>query len=358
MRISLCMIVKDAADTLERCLLSVDGVADEVVVVDTGSTDDSREIARRYGARVEEFAWVDDFAAARNFAFAQATMDYVFWLDADDVVSREDRQAMLDLKRTLAADTDAVSMRYLWLDEAGECVASWRRLRWVRRGRYQWVGFVHEDLVGQGRVWDSEIAITHRPGKRRETDRNLRMYERRMGMSAAWTPRDWLYYGHECFDHGRYAQALAVYDKYLAMGVGWQEDVLMVHGRVCDCWLALGQPTRARAAALQAMVQAEPRAELCCRLGYAWMQEQHWAAAAAWYRMATELRRPANPWAMCLEACWTWLPHIQLCVCYYHLGDLAASYRHNELARQYHPHHPLVLANKQWLEERLGLRCV
>jgi glycosyltransferase involved in cell wall biosynthesis len=80
------MIVKDEEKNLGACLESVRGIFDEIIVVDTGSKDRTIEIARSFGALVFEFAWVDDFAAARNEALAHATGDYVFWLDADDVV--------------------------------------------------------------------------------------------------------------------------------------------------------------------------------------------------------------------------------------------------------------------------------
>ena len=98
-RVSLTMIVRDEESNLPHCLESVRGIFDEIVVVDTGSVDRTREIARGFGAQVFEFAWVDDFAAARNVALSHATGDYAFWLDADDVVDppeREKLRALLD----------------------------------------------------------------------------------------------------------------------------------------------------------------------------------------------------------------------------------------------------------------------
>lgn len=92
--ISLCMIVKNEEDVLERCLRSAEGVADEIIIADTGSTDQTKEIARRCGAKVYDFVWKDDFAAARNFAFSKATCDYLFWLDADDVVPEQTRRGL------------------------------------------------------------------------------------------------------------------------------------------------------------------------------------------------------------------------------------------------------------------------
>ena len=90
-RVSLTMIVKNEEDHLPHCLESVRGVFDEIVVVDTGSSDRTREIAREFGAKVFDFPWIDDFAAARNEALSHATGDYVFWLDADDLVEPAER---------------------------------------------------------------------------------------------------------------------------------------------------------------------------------------------------------------------------------------------------------------------------
>ena len=66
--ISACLIVKDESSVLQRCLSSLKGVADEIVVVDTGSTDNTKEMASKYTEKVFDFEWCDDFSAARNFA--------------------------------------------------------------------------------------------------------------------------------------------------------------------------------------------------------------------------------------------------------------------------------------------------
>jgi len=94
--ISLVMIVRDEEATLGRCLGSIHGLVDEIVVVDTGSTDRTVEIAESYGAVVSHFTWVDDFAAARNFSLAQATHPWRIILDADDwVLDREQASTIL-----------------------------------------------------------------------------------------------------------------------------------------------------------------------------------------------------------------------------------------------------------------------
>ncbi|HWY86284.1 MAG TPA: glycosyltransferase, partial [Gemmataceae bacterium] len=98
--VSLCMIVKNEEDNLPACLASVSGLTDEIIVVDTGSTDRTREIARDAGAKVFEFPWVDSFSAARNESIRHASGQWIFWMDADDRLDDENREK---LKRLFAS---------------------------------------------------------------------------------------------------------------------------------------------------------------------------------------------------------------------------------------------------------------
>ena len=99
-RLSLCMIVKNEGQNLPRCLASVKPFVDEMIVVDTGSQDDTPEIAVQYGAKVKTFKWIDDFAAARNYALSQVSGEWVLVLDADEelVVGAEDFRERLNLQ--------------------------------------------------------------------------------------------------------------------------------------------------------------------------------------------------------------------------------------------------------------------
>lgn len=110
--ISLCMIVKNEEKLLARCLDSVADIMDELIIVDTGSTDRTKEIAARYTDKVYEFAWINDFAAARNFAFSRASMEYIYSADADEVLDEENRGLFLRLKETLLPEIDIVQMYY------------------------------------------------------------------------------------------------------------------------------------------------------------------------------------------------------------------------------------------------------
>ncbi len=82
--LSVCMIVRDEEKVLSRCLKSVEGIADELIVVDTGSKDNTITIAKDFDARVFHFEWCDDFAAARNESLKHATGDWILQIDADE----------------------------------------------------------------------------------------------------------------------------------------------------------------------------------------------------------------------------------------------------------------------------------
>ena len=96
--LSLCMIVKDEEKVLKRCLDSVKDIVDEIIIVDTGSHDKTKDIAKQYTDKLYDFKWIDDFSKARNFSFSKATKDYIIWLDADDVILEDDRIKLLNLK--------------------------------------------------------------------------------------------------------------------------------------------------------------------------------------------------------------------------------------------------------------------
>lgn len=106
MRLSVCMIVRDEEKQIVDCLEGLKGIADEVIVVDTGSSDNTPELAKAWGAKVFEFKWINDFAAARNESLKHATGDYILWLDADDRIPLEERGKFLKWKEALPKEKD------------------------------------------------------------------------------------------------------------------------------------------------------------------------------------------------------------------------------------------------------------
>jgi glycosyltransferase involved in cell wall biosynthesis len=112
-RVSLCMIARDEEANLDACLKSVDCLFEDIVVVDTGSSDRTAEIARGHGAMVVPFAWTENFAAARNESLRQAAGDFLFWLDADERVDEENRRKLRTLVSNLRDEKVGYLMRQL-----------------------------------------------------------------------------------------------------------------------------------------------------------------------------------------------------------------------------------------------------
>jgi glycosyltransferase involved in cell wall biosynthesis len=149
--VSLTVIARDEEKNLPKCLESVRGIFDEIVVVDTGSVDRTREVAREFGAKVFEFAWVDDFAAARNAALGHATGDCVFWLDADDVIEPDQREKLRVLLDRLRKGEEAAYVVRCACDpgadgSGGETVVDHIRL-FPLRPDVRWTYRVHEQIL-------------------------------------------------------------------------------------------------------------------------------------------------------------------------------------------------------------------
>jgi tetratricopeptide (TPR) repeat protein len=148
-RVSLCMIVKNEADKLAAALRSVADLVDEMVVVDTGSADATRQVAAGCGARVVDFTWVDDFSAARNESLRQATGDWAFWLDADEWLDEDNRRKLRDLFAALGDGRLAYVMRQF--SDAGDGTGSAMAVDQVRLFRLdpavRWEYRVHEQIL-------------------------------------------------------------------------------------------------------------------------------------------------------------------------------------------------------------------
>jgi glycosyltransferase involved in cell wall biosynthesis len=96
-RLSLCMIVKDEEERIGNCLDSIKGIVDEMIIVDTGSSDETVTICKSFGAQVFHFPWNGSFADARNYGLDRATGDWILWLDADEKVDNSDAYKLRDI---------------------------------------------------------------------------------------------------------------------------------------------------------------------------------------------------------------------------------------------------------------------
>ncbi|MBJ6362725.1 glycosyltransferase [Paenibacillus sp. GCM10012307] len=357
--ISLCMIVRNEENSLAKCLAGVAGIADEIIIVDTGSTDKTKEIAKSFGAKIYDFKWIDDFAAARNYSFSKATKEYILWLDADDTIEEKDQKLLRELKTTLAPEYNSVSMPYnLAFDGEGNVVSSLRRNRVVRRDRqFQWIGPVHEYLAVFGPIFPSDACITHKKDKE-HTDRNLRIYRKRAEQGEEFSPRDLYYYANELRDHGLNEEAVDYYGRFLNTGQGWIEDNFQACLKGAECWAKQGNKEQEFQWLCKTLLYDKPRSEFSCRLGAYLFERGDYNQAVYWYDLALRLPENKDNMGMTNKAASTWLPHLQLCLCYDRLGQHKKASYHNELALTFYPSHPSMLYNRDYFKELLGNQYV
>ena len=124
--ISLCIIVKDEAKFLRACLESVKDLVDEIIIVDTGSTDTTKAIALEFTKKVFDFPWIDDFSAARNEALKHATGDWILTLDADEVIAKEDHDKILQAVQ----DKEATAFFVFHRDYTNKPISGFAKERW------------------------------------------------------------------------------------------------------------------------------------------------------------------------------------------------------------------------------------
>ncbi|RAV04562.1 glycosyltransferase [Paenibacillus sp. YN15] len=355
--VSLCMIVKNEEEALERCLSSVKDLVDEIVIADTGSTDKTREVAASFGAVIVEFPWIDDFAAARNHVFSKATKEYIMWLDADDIILAKDRQLLAETLYTLNPAIDSVTMPYnIGVNANGKVSYSLRRNRIVRRERgFRWIGAVHEYLEVFGNIVHSEAAVTHRKEKA-YTDRNLQIYRKQQAAGKDFSIRDLYYFANELRDNQLFEEAAVYYKKFLATGLGWVEDQINACLKLSACYSRMYEQDKALQALFRSFHFDKPRAEACCRIGKFFYDQspKRLDQAIYWYELATVLPKPKGALAFVEHDAWTWLPLLNLCLCYDQLGQYEKANEYNNRALAYNPEHPSMLHNKKYFEGKFA----
>lgn len=351
--ISLCMIVKNEEEVIGRCLASVKDIVDEINIVDTGSTDQTKEIVKQYTNRLFDFKWIDDFAAARNYSFEQATKEYILWLDADDVFTDDDRDKLMQLKKSLDHSYDAISMKYhLAFDENGNVTYLLRRYRLVnRKKQFKWIGQVHEFLAVEGNLLDSDVAVSHLPLSH-DSNRNLSIYQKMIDDGKQLSPRDTFYFANELMDHAKYDDAITYYELFLQSNQGWIEDNIRACFKLADCYYELGNNHQTLLSTLRTLSYDIPRPEACCRIGYYFMEQNKNIEAIYWYKEALNYKN--NELLSFQNTNFsTWLPHLQLCVLYDRIQEHRIAYSHNEEARKYRPTDERIIANKKYFEQIL-----
>ena len=283
-------------------------------------------------------------------------MDYWMWLDADDVIEPEDRERFLFLKNSLPPQTDVVMMRYhTSFDEAGNPLFTYYRERLVRRlAGLAWQGAVHETIAPVGHVVYCEAAVSHRKTGPGDPDRNLRIFEKLLFENKELSPREQFYYARELTYHGRDEEAADLFEEFLASGNGWVENEIEACRDLAQCYERLKQPEQAFLALVKSLRFGPPRAEACCDLGKFFFDRSDFSTAAFWYGQALECKRDDAAGGFVIPDCYGVTPCLQLCVCWYRLGDPEKAEEYNERAGSLKPENPAYLYNRAFFEKARG----
>lgn len=294
--ISLCMIVKNEEKILARCLDSIVGLMDEIIIVDTGSTDATKKIAARYTDKIYDFTWIDDFSAARNFAFSKATREYIYTADADEVVDSDNYEKFRLLKEAMMPEIEIVQMKYGNQLQNGTVYnfdEEYRPKLFKRLREFIWEEPIHEMVRLHPIVFDSDIVITHLP-ENSHAKRDLMTFAKHMEKGLRLSKRL----------HGMYAREL-----YL---VGDEEDLTRAKGFFMESG---ADPERSRDEMMEAccvvakaarlagdeitffkyttkVIAMEGCSEICCELGHFYEENGDLAEAALWYYNAVYQTAP------------------------------------------------------------------
>lgn len=288
--ISVCMIVKNEEAVLARCLDCLRPIADEIIIVDTGSSDQTKQIAAQYTDTVYDFEWNDDFSAARNFSFSKASKDYIYIADADEVIDAENQLNFLRLKENLSGETELVQMKYanqLQFDCTYNFDVEYRPKLFKRLREFHWIDPIHESVNLNVKIFDSDIVVTHLP-QAMHAVRDFSIFRKITDKGKDLSPKIHGMYARELYIAGTDADFLAAYP-YFEQTLH-DENKSVKETRASQCIVARASRLKNDQftffkTALKGVI-ANPAAELCCELGDYYFAEHDFEEAATWYYTA------------------------------------------------------------------------
>jgi tetratricopeptide (TPR) repeat protein len=366
--ISMVMIARNEERNVEPCFSSWWDHVDEIVLVDTGSTDRTVETATRFARKrkalhklkLGRFEWADDFAAARNYAHSLASGEWHCWCDLDDEIAGAEH--LRDLAASAPADVQALMFDYEYArDQAGNVICTLRRERLVRAGSSEWFGRVHEaqkldgqvQLVPAGRVvWRHRKQAGDTP-----SDRNLQILER-WAQDEPANGRVIQYLGTERAGNGLHAEAVEAYRQYLQLSGEPEEHRAQVWRKLACSLIALERVEEAFRAGVEALAENPTWPDCYLTLAQtAYIKGEHvkvleWAAEAI-RRGQPDSLLILNPLDYTVE------PRVAMAGSLAALGRLDEAIGCAEQALAVVPEHPLLAPTyRQWLVERKRSKTV
>ncbi len=299
MKISLCLIVKDEEKTLAKCVMSYAGLFDELVIVDTGSSDGTKQIARKLGAAIYDFTWHNDFSAARNFCLSKVKMPWVMMVDADDFIKPEVRDRLHLFLKKISADIDIICLPYLFPTESNSSVVIYKPRLWKTAIGLKYRLPVHEYLElkpGSLKIIRFDAPIVHGRNPKnykKSLGRNLKILEEEIKRHPDEN-RLLFYLGHDHHFTGAIDDAIFWYQKFIDSAPKNRDELNRVHFWQGCCYLQKGLKKEAKHCFRKAIKANGNFIEPHIVLGDMAMRDKKNLAAIQYYVMAAQCRMPVT----------------------------------------------------------------
>lgn len=334
--ISVCMIVKNEEQTLGSCLDSLESIADEIIIVDTGSTDRTKEIAARYTGKIYDYKWDDDFSAARNFSVSKACCDYIYIADADEIIDEGNQLRFRQLKRAILPEVEVVEMAYsnqLSFNTTSNFDMEFRPKLFRRLRPFQFVDPIHEVLRTDPIVYRSNVVVQHHPTGSHGS-RDLELLARHVERGMRFSSRLEMMYARELMIVGGIDdfRAARPYFEVVRADPARPPEVLRRASCVLVHLAALEKDGDMMLRYAAPELVGQPPAEICCAMGMYYLGKGEDQQAADWYAAALSGAEPEL-----VAAAIGSIPLYGLSECFSHLGDEERAEYYRQQAEEWNP---------------------
>jgi len=336
--LSVAMIVKNESEVLDRCLTSIKDLWSELIIVDTGSTDDTIEIAKKHGANVFHFDWIDDFSKARNFSFSKCTQKFVMWLDADDVIKPDDYQLIQNYLEK--DDWDVLLCRYIYSHDANDNPELTLKTHRILRNdpSLLWHDEVHEYVTfNMQRIVETDINVHHyrtQQGFTKNLGRNLRILKKMHNNKT--DERHTYYYARELADNGNIDESIAVFTDYLNRKVDWEGNIINAYQKLTQLYIAQENYDIALKTAFDGIQYNPHYIELYNLISQIYYIKEDWYRVIRFCEQAITIPKPDSLHSV-LPKEYDFVPFDRLCFAYAKIGNLEKSFEANEKALKSNP---------------------
>lgn len=335
------MIVRNESDNIERCLNSIYKAVDEIIIVDTGSFDTTKDICLKYTNKIYDFKWINDFSKARNYAIKKAKYDYILWLDADDYLTDENLFKLIDLKNNAKNDVDF----YYFLYDFDKNYSPFYRERLFKKNKKAiFKGKVHEVITPFGKIKYENIIINQYNNNKPLTNRNLLIYE--SNKTKKFSTRDLYYYARELFRHKRYDDSLKYLNKFIKRKDKYIEDYIDASILQSKIYCINNQFQVALKCLFNTFIFDIPRVNILIEIANIYFNSSDFNKAIYYYKLSFNSLKYYKNKGFIYKDYLGYYQSLSLCVCYFNIKKYKKAFSYNELAHKLKNDNPYYLTNK------------